>query len=411
MGRLSLENLRIIDLGQVYAGPLAGRLLADMGAEVVRVESAVRSGRGGLKPQPGAVYPDSDPSERPYNRSAYYNELNRNKLAVGLNLSQEQGREVFKRLVKISDVVIENFSPRVMANFGLDYPVLRQVNPEIIMVSISGYGQTGPYRDYVSFGRGIEAMAGLSQATGYEAGQPLGPGIAYADANAGLHAAFAVLVALRQRRRTGKGQHIDLALRETLTALLGEQIMDYSMNRRSPARRGNRDCPEIFQGCYRCLGDDAWITIAICSEGEFGSLLGVIGNPQNPPEFSFSKREPEELDRLIETWTLEHESEEAMDILQCSGVRAGVVCGAGELIRNPQLRARGFFENVTHPEAGTHVNPGMAWKMSRTPGEIRMPAPCFAQHNGYVFGELLGMSENEIIKLGKEGIIAHAPTV
>ncbi|MDD5093869.1 MAG: CoA transferase [Dehalococcoidia bacterium] len=408
--RTPLHGLRVIDLGQVYAGPYAARILADMGAEVIRVESAVRSGRGGQNPQPGAIYPDGDPGKKPYNRSAYYNELNRNKLAVSLDLSKEQGREVFKRLVKVSDGVIENFSPRVMANFELDYPVLSQINPKIIMASISGYGQTGPYRDYVSFGRGIEAMSGLSEITGYEDGQPLGPGIAYADANAGLHAAFAILAALRQRRRTGKGQHIDLSLRESLTSLLGEQIINSSMNHRAPVRKGNQDCPKAFQGCYRCRGDDAWIAISICSKQEWKSLWSIIGHPPNLPDLSILEEGREELERLIECWTLEYEPEEAMNILQRAGVRAGMVCGAGELTSNPHLQARGSFEKMAHPEAGIHPNPGMPWKFSRSPLHIRMPAPCFAQHNNYVFGDLLGMSSEEIAKLEAEGVTARFPT-
>ena len=167
MAELPLEGIRIIDLTQVYAGPYASKLLADMGAEVIRIESAFRSSRGGPKSQQGAVYPNNDPGERPYNRSAYYNELHRNKYAISLDLSKDRGKEIFLKLVQISDVVLENFSPRVMANFGLDYPNLKSVKRDIIMVSISAYGQTGPYKEYVSFGRGIEAMAGLSQITGY----------------------------------------------------------------------------------------------------------------------------------------------------------------------------------------------------------------------------------------------------
>ncbi len=411
---LPLEGLRIIDLSQVYAGPYAGKLLADMGAEVIKIESAVRSSRGGRKPQTGAVYPDGEPGERPYNRSAYYNELNRNKYAVGLDLSGEQGREVFGKLVRISDVVVENFSPRVMANFGLDYPTLRQIKPEIIMVSISAYGQTGPYRDYVSFGRGIEAMTGLSQITGYEDSPPLGPGIAYADATAGLHAAFATLVALHHRRRTGKGQHIDLSLRESLIPLLGEHVLDYSMNRRSPQRRGNRDSSVMFQGCYRCRGDDAWIAIAICDDGEWSAFCNALGNPPWTVEERFAtsagrQQDQGELDRNIEQWTIEHESDEATCILQQAGIRAGTVRSADELSRDSHLQDRGFLEMVTHPEAGTHAHPGISWKLSHAPGRIRMPAPCFAEHNDYVFGELLGMPKEQLDKLAEEGVIARVP--
>ncbi len=403
MTNLPLEKIRVLDLSQVYAGPLTGRVLADMGAQVIRIESAVRSTRGGPQPQPGAVYPEGNSGERPYNRSAYYNELNRNKLAISLNLSPEQGKEVFKKLVRISDVVLENFTPRVMANFGLDYPVLNAINPRIIMISISAYGQTGPYRDYANFGRGIEAMSGLSQITGYPEDQPLGPGTAYADAAGGLHGAFAVMLALHQRRRTGRGQHIDLSLRESLTALMGEQMLDYSMNRRSPERNGNHDDCALFQDCFRCRGNDQWIAIAIQSEEEWEAFGNAIGNALDLHE------EPLKLRRLIEEWTTLHEPEEAMDILQRSGIRVGAMLDAEQINSNPHLRERGFFEAVTHPEAGTHDHPGMPWKLSQTPGRIRTPAPCFAEHNNYVFEELLGMSKEEIVELEGAGIITRTP--
>lgn len=414
MTRPALKDIRILDLSQVYAGPYATRLLADMGAEVIRVESTLRTGRGGLKPQQGAVYPDSEPGQRPYNRSAHYNELNRNKLAISLDLATDRGRDIFKRLAGISDVVVENFSPRVMPNFGLDYPVLSRINPALVMVSISAFGQTGPFRDYVAYGRGSEAMAGLSQLTAYPEGQPLGPGIAYADATAGLHAAFAILAALRQRRRTGMGEHIDLSLRESLICLLGERIAGFGMNRAKPVPQGNRDAPGIFQGCYRCAGEDQWITIAIHSDDEWQRFGTALGSPNWMREDGFATifaalRNQNECDRLIEQWTRKRESYAAMKLLLAAGVRAGVVQDTGALFRDPQLHDRGFFRKVAHPEAGTHDHPGMAWKLSLTPGSIRSPAPCFAQDHRYVFGELLGMSSEEIAELEDTEIAGNAP--
>lgn len=415
MNKLPLDGIRVIDLSQVYAGPLAARQLADMGAEVIRVESPLRSGRGGLEPQPGTSYPNGDAGKRPFNRSAYYNELHRNKLAISLDLSGQRGRDVFKRLVKVSDVLIENFSPRVMANFELDYPVLQEINPGIIMVSISAYGQTGPWRDCVSFGRGIEAMAGLSQLTAYPNGQPIGPGIAYADATAGLHAAFAVLLALRQRTQTGVGQHIDLALRESLTMLLGAEVIGQAMNRRPPTPQGNGADSPIMQGCYRCRGEDAWIAITIESEDEWQRFRRAIGNPDWIREkrcgtLCEARQNRTELDPLIEAWTLHFEPEQAMTILQNADIRAGAVLDAKQVYENPHLRERGFFHSATHPEAGTHDHPGMPWRIGQTPLPIRMPAPCFAQDNEYVFGKLLGMAADEIQDLVDSGVTPQAPS-
>ncbi|MFO8010357.1 MAG: CoA transferase [Dehalococcoidia bacterium] len=414
MPDLPLEDIRILDLSQVYAGPLASRVLADMGAEIIRIESAIRSTRGGASAQPGAVYPDGDPGERPYNRSAYYNELHRNKLAISLDLSREQGKEVFKQLVHISDIVLENFTPRVMVNFGLDYESLREANPSIIMVSISAYGQTGPYRNYISFGRGIEAMAGLSHITGYPDGPPLGPGTAYADATGGLHAAFAALMALRHRRQTGKGQHIDLSLRESLVALLGENIVGLSMNKRGPRAMGNQDDSALFQGCYRCKGRDKWVALAICSERELERLLRFLeerdlADREESINMLNLNRNRGELDRRIEKWTVTHEPGHAMRILQEAGIRAGSVMDAGELCSDPHLISRGFFHPLTHPEAGTFNHPGLPWKSSRFEFKSRISAPCFAQHNSYVLSDLLGFSGEHIRELENNGIISSRP--
>lgn len=405
MNRSPLTGVRVIDLSQVYAGPLAGRVLADLGAEVIRVEAAVRSTRGGAQPQPGAAYPDDDPGERPYNRSAYYNELNRNKLAISLDLSRPEGREVFLRLAGVSDVVLENFSPRVMANFSLDYPSLREINPDIIMVSLSAHGQTGPYRDYVSFGRGIEAMTGLSRLTAYPGGEPLGPGTAYADATGGLHTAFATLLALRHRRLTGLGQHIDLSLRESLTAVMGEEVLAHSMNDKAAKPKGNRDATAAFQGCYRCRGEDDWIAIAIQSEEEWEALHFIL----NAPAQGFPPQDPGTTDEMISRWTGTRTSGEAMQTLQDAGVRAGMVQDAAEINHNPHLKAVGFFAPVTHPEAGTHDLPGLPFRFSRATSGVRAPAPRFAQDHHYVLGELLGMTGEEIDNLERSGVAAPVP--
>lgn len=456
----ALAGLRVIDLSQIFAGPYATKLLADMGAEIIRVECAARSGRGGALPRMkpggafGASFPDGDTGERSYNRFAYYNEVNRNKYAITLDLTKSLGVEVFKRLVRISDVVVENFTPRVMKNFGLDYPVLQETNPQIIMISLSGYGQDGPYRDCVTYGEGIEAMVGLSQLTAYPDGEPLKPGVAYADATSGLHAAFAILAALRYRRLTGNGQYIDLAMREAVTPILGEAIMDYTMNKRAAKPMGNRHPMMAPHGCYRAQGrggkgvenetrggkgeenekgggkggedekggrkgggnekEGAWIAIAISSDEEWRAFCYAMGNPPWTRDEKFASRSGrlsnrEELDRLIGEWTSGYDHIELMNMLQGSGIKAGAVFNISELAHDPHLNERGFFEELSHPEAGTHLYPGVSWRMSRTPGRLRLPAPCFGEHNRYVFGELLGMSDEEVSRLADEGVSPSEP--
>ncbi len=429
-GKQALAGLRVVDLSQVFAGPYCTKLLADMGAEIIRVECATRSGRGGALPRMkpggafGASFPNGDTGERSYNRFGYYNEVNRNKYAITLNLAKPLGVEVFKSLLKISDVVVESFTPRVMSNFGLDYSVLRETNPRVIVISISGYGQDGPYRDYVTYGGGIEAMVGLSQLTAYPDGEPLKPGVAYADAASGLHAAFAILAALRYRRLTGKGQYIDLAMREAVMPLLGEAIMDYIMNRRVLKPIGNRHPAMAPHSCYRARGrggkggenekEDAWIAIAISSDEEWRAFCHVMGNPpwsKNEKFATLSGRlaNQRELDRLVEEWTSEYDHIELMNMLQGSGVKAGAVLNIAELAHDPHLNQRGFFEELSHPEAGTHRYPGVSWRMSRTPGRLRLHAPCFGEHNHYIFGELLGMSDEELSRLADDGVTASEP--
>ena len=418
--RQALWGLRVIDLSQIFAGPYCTKLLADMGAEIIRVECAARSGRGALLPRMrpggafGSSFPDGDTGERSCDRFAYYNEVNRNKLAITLDLSQPLGVGVFKRLVKISDVVVENFTPRVMENFGLGYPALHDVNPAIIMVSMSGYGADGPYRDYVSYGEGIEAMVGLCQLVGYPDGGPLRPGVAYADATSGLQAAFAILAALRHRRRSGRGQHIDLSMREAVTPLLAEFIMDYVMNGRVAGRVGNRHPSMAPHGCYRARGEDSWIAIAVSSDEEWLRLCHAMGDPPWAGDERFDTvlgrlENGEELERLIEGWTSGHDHYELMEILQRAGVRAGAVLNVAELVTDPHLSERGFFEELSHPEAGLHLYPGLSWRMSLTPGRLRLPAPCFGEHNQYVLGELLGMSEEDMLRLAEEGVTASEP--
>ncbi|TET38611.1 MAG: CoA transferase [Dehalococcoidia bacterium] len=409
-----------MDLSQVFAGPYATKLLADMGAEIIRVECAARSGRGGMLPRmkPGGIFgssfPDGDTGERSYNRFAYYNEVNRNKYAITLDLTKPLGVAVLKRLVKISDVVVENFTPRVMGNFGLDYPILKGVNPQIIMISMSGYGQDGPYRDYVTYGEGIEAMVGLSKLTGYPHRGPLKPGVAYADATSGLHAAFAILAALRYRRLTGKGNYIDLSMREAVTPLVGEFIMDYVTNGRVAMPMGNRHPSMAPHGCYRSRGEDSWLVIAISSDEEWRSFCHVMGDPPWTEDERFADtlsrwQNQEELDQLIEDWTSQYDHYELMNRLQQAGVKAGAVLDVAELMEDPHLRERGFFERLSHPEAGTHLYPGLSWRMAVTPGRLRLPAPCFGEHNQYVFGELLGMSEEELLRMAEEGVTASEP--
>jgi len=417
---LPLDGIRIIDVSMWFAGPMASRLLADMGAEVIKIESLrhIDPWRGPAKHNPRIkeLYPDMELSETPYNRSAGFNLQNRNKYGVTLDLTTSQGKQIFKKLVSISDVVLENYSPKVMVNFGLDYQVLKKINPEIIMMSLPALGSNGPDKDCIAFGQTIDCMSGMAYLTGYMGEEPmLQSGLSYGDPLSGMNAAFAVVAALRHRRRSGKGMHIDLSQVEGVIAFNADAIMDYTMNGRIRERMGNRHPSMAPHGSYRCKGEDEWAVISISSDAEWQRFCHVIGRPSWVEDARFSDvlgryRHQDELDKLIETCTIQYDHYEIMRILQRVDVPAGPVLDAKELVEEPHLQERGLFEAVTHPEAGTHPYIGRFAGFSKTPLSIRMPAPCLGEHNQRVFGELLGLSTEEVTELEEQGIIGTQPS-
>ncbi|MEE8347017.1 MAG: CoA transferase [Dehalococcoidia bacterium] len=408
MFRLPLYGVRVLDLTMAWAGPYATRLLADMGAEVIKVESVnnwdlIRSFTG--------QRPDV---ERVWDKSPYFNHLNRNKYGCVLDLSGEKGRELFLRLVEVSDVVIENFRAEVMDNLELTYDVLTQRNSEVIVVTMPGHGRTGPERDFVAYGTNVEQLSGLCHLTGYADGPPQKTGISYGDPMAGIAAAGAVAMALWDRRRTGRGQHIEVAQRENLINLIGEHIVGYSMSGREPPRSGNRHSSMAPHGCYRCRGDDQWVTIACEDDAQFADLCGAMGRPELASDSRFADvvsryRNQDALDGLVSEWTGGRTKDAVAAALQAVGVPASPVLSAPEVFVDPHLRARGFYESVSHSVAGVWEVEGPHWRMSESPAHVRLPAPAFGEHNAYVLGELLGLTEDEIAALEREGITGTTP--
>jgi len=390
----ALQGLRVIDFTWVLAGPFATRILAEYGAEVIKVQSEVTMGA------------------TQHNLSGYFNTWNRNKLGIALSLSQPQGIEVAKRLIQISDVVVENFSPRVMENWGLDYPTLRKIKPDLIMLSLSGMGQTGPWRDYIAFGATIQALSGLTYLTTFPGRPPLGLGYSYADHVAGLMGVLAILQALEYRQETGEGQYIDLSELETMSTLLGTAILDYGVNHRVASPLGNRPAHRIAapHGAYRCKGEDRWCAIAVFTEEEWQAFCQVLGYPSWTGEERFATlsnraKNMDQLDSLVEEWTKERSAEEVMTLLQGVGVAAGLVQDAADLSQDPQLKARGFFVELDHPVLGKTSSDGSPIKLSDTPAHFQQAAPLLGQHNDYVYRHLLGMSRDEIERYSKEGIL------
>ena len=409
--RLPLDGLRVIELTANWAGPLAGRYLADLGAEVIKIEAPNRPATRGLHPAGG------DGRTRPYNRAGYFNKLNRNKLGATIDLAKPEGRELFLQLVRRADVVIENNSARVLANLKIAYDQLREVKPDIILCSMSGFGATGPERDYVAYGSNIETICGLAALMTYhDDPTPHRTGSYYADPVAGAHGAIAVLAALRHRDRTGEGQFIDLSLLESAAALFNESLMEWSLNEREPERLGNRHPRYAPQGCYRAAGIDSWLALTVRDEHEWKALCATIGRPdfaEDPALQTTAGRRAahDAIDAAITAWSQNVDHCEAARTLQAAGIPAAPVLANWELLSDPHIFARGFYVPVPHPEVGVLPFPGMPWHFSRTPGAVRGGAPCFAEHNSLVFRDILHLSDEQIADLYEQGIASDAPLV
>ncbi len=397
-----LEGIRIADFSWVLAGPYATMLLAYLGAEVIKIESRKRldQTRTG-SPTLGQA--------NTVETSTSFNEVNVNKLSVTLDLSSPTGVELAKQIVRISDVVVENMRPGVMDRLGLGYKDMEKIKPDIIMLSCSSYGATGPYREYTGFAPHFAAFGGLAYMTGYPDGEP-NPMTNSIDNRVGTTASFAILAALIFRQRTGQGQYIDLSCPEALSVLIGDTIMDYVMNQRLPSRMGNRDSIMAPHNCYRCKGEDKWISIAVSTDEEWKTLCQAMNNPPWTKDKAFSDsydryQNQEHLDRLIENWTINYDNYKLMKLLQDLHIAAMPSFNAEEIFSDPHIKTRVNVNEVQHPVMGKKVVLNPPWKFSETPARIEKSAPLLGEHNLYIFNELLGIPREDITKLMEDKII------
>ena len=394
MNKGVLNGFRVLDFTWMLAGPYATRILADFGAEVIKVQSGKTAG--------GAES----------NLRGYFNTWNRNKRGITLNMSHPEAREIALRLTGISDVVIENFSPRVMSNWGLDYEKMKEVRPDLIMVSMSAMGQTGPWRDFVAYGPTIQALSGLTYLTSFSQDAPMDLGYSYADVIAGLYAALAVLAALEYRDRTGKGQYVDISEYEAMCTLMGPAILDAYLNNNEILPKGNESdhIPAAPYGCYRCLRMDRWCVIAVFNEAEWQTLCHVMGHPPWTRKERFStlskrKAHADELDELLGQWTAKYTSEELVRLLQEAGVPAGAVQNAKDIAKDPQLRARDYFMKLEHPALGMVASDASPIKFSGSVTADWKAASLLGEDNHYVYTELLGLTESELSLYIEKGVI------
>ena len=407
----SLEGYRIIDFGTAWAGPMSTQLLADMGAEVIKVETRGRlDGLRMGRPIIGDDIAGGDEGKWP-NLMPAFHALNRNKMSITVDIKKEEGLALIRELVKKSDVVSDNFSPGVMKRAGLDYERLAEIKPDIITISLSGAGQYGPIKDATLYANTIMALSGLSSLIGYHGEDPMGmSAVAYGDANASIHAAFAILAALVHRAKTGEGQMIDLAETQMGSSLMGEPLMDFQMNGRVAVPCGNRHQEMAPHNNYPCMEEDTWISIAVKTDAEWQGLCGAMGNPEwcEKPEFQSAKGRLEnqaELDRHISKWTGKFEPADAMEILQDAGVAGVAVMTTEDQYFNPHFMERQSYIEIEHPLVGVEALYGIPWRLEDTPGEIYRPAPNIGEHNDYVFKELLGLDENTFEQFVEEKVI------
>jgi benzylsuccinate CoA-transferase BbsF subunit len=396
-----LTGIRVCDFTWVWAGPFCTLQLAHLGADVIKIESSKR-----VDTVRAFVPADDVPG---VNRAGYFNQYNQGKRSVQLDLTTEEGRAVAKRLAAASDVVTENFSAGVMQRIGLDYDSLRRLKPDIIMISLSGYGATGPLSPYISYGPAQVPMSGLASLTCYVGGPPNEVGVSYGDPNGGIHGAVAVLAALWHRQRTGEGQYIDQSQWESAIAVLPEGIMAQVMNGRQPERMGNRSPIMAPYGIFRAAGEDEWVSIACGSDEEWAALCRAMERPDLAADARFTtiavrKQNEDALEAEITAWTSGRDRWQITRALQAAGVAAFPAMTSKDLVEDAHLRGRGIFVELEHPEVGVRTHVGVPWQMSGTSCAVERPAPLLGQHTDEVLRGVLNMSEAEIAGLRERGV-------
>jgi len=399
----ALEGIKVIDFTWAAVGPVTTKYLADFGATVIRIESPGH-------PCPTRLSSPFKDGIVGVNRSGFYSDYNSSKLGIAIDLSNHKGREIAWKLIGWADVVAESFAPGVMLKWGMDYESVREVRPDIIYYSTCQQGQYGPHSHFAGYGQLAASTAGFYHLSGWPDRQPAPPYGAYMDFINPRFAAAAIMAALDYRRRTGKGQHIDQSQVETGLQFLAPVIMDCMVNGLIANRQGNRLPYAVPHGVYHCKGNDRWCAIAVTNELQWRTFCNALCRPEWLADTRFAtflsrKRNEDELDHLINRWTIKHTPEEVMSIMQSAGVPAGIAQNGEDLFRDPQLSHRGHFRYLHHVEIGTHAYDGPAFKLSKTP-DTQSAAPALGQHNEFVFKEIVGLSDDEIADYLIEGVIA-----
>ncbi len=401
---LPLTGIRIVDLTMGWAGPLATRNLADLGAEVIKVESCKRfDWWRSWEATPEWV------ADNGAEKSPQYLSVNRNKLDITLDLEHPKGRELLLKLVTTANALVENYSGSVLPKLGLDYPSLVNANPDLVMVSMPAFGSTGPWSEFRAYGSTVEHSSGLPHLVGDPQQPPTMQHVAFGDAVGGLNGTAAILTALWHQKQTGAGQFVDLSQVECLFPLAAQGVLQQSVTVEAPQRTGNAHPEFAPYGVYPCSGDDAWIVIEVTSEDQWQALQRLIPGLADFSDLTDRMQRRKNLDTMIAQWTLEQSADAAMQTLQARGVIAAKLNNGHDLLHEPQLRDRGYLQWLERDHVGLQPNASAPFRTGAGPIPIRHPAPTLGQDNDYVLTEILGLSAKELSALENQEIIGTKP--
>jgi crotonobetainyl-CoA:carnitine CoA-transferase CaiB-like acyl-CoA transferase len=422
---MPLEGIRALVLTHAWLGTFCTELLGLNGAEVIQVETRRRldSWRGGWIAQVPPGLADVETAKHGWNTTFLYNAVNLNKRCITLDLQTPEGMDIFERLVPFADVVAENFSPRVMGNLGIDYEALRQIRPDLVMISLSAYGGSGPWRNTLGIGGTVEPTSGQSSLLGYRDSQPLNSGQMLPDPVGGYYGYGAIVTALLHRARTGEGQYIDLSMQEANNTFIGDAQLEYELTGNVRGRLGNRHLTFTPHGIYPALSDGGngsdgvhgrWIALAAESEAQWASLCSVAARPdwREDPRFASNaarKQHEDALDEAIAAWTAGEDRDALAARLSAAGLPAAPVFNGDEVAADEVFRERGVIEQVTHPEVGTRLQVGVPYHYSRTPARVTRPSPLIGEHSAEVLDEFLGIGAAEYQQLVEKGVTGTEP--
>ena len=411
---LPLTGVRVLDLSYVFAVPYMAGLLSDLGAEVIKIEAPHKLDQ--TRGRAFGPYLDNDPAEDPWNRSGIFYVVNRGKRSLAMDLSQPEGQEIFRELVAKSDIVLENFTPRVMRKWGLHYDELKKINPSLIMLSNTGYGSTGPWSSFPSQGTTLEATMGITYYTGYRDDKPWKVGQSYPDfiaCWAGLNGLWA---AIAHMRKTGHGQWIDVGMYQLGASLMPEPLLQKQLDGTEPVRMGNEHAEYVPSNLYQVAGDDQWLALTIQTNQQWEALAKLMQQPHLAIDERYRtnaarRANRESINALVQDWCRSQNAKALLEKLQALGIAAGLVLNSRDLLHDPHLQHRQFYETVQHPEPiGERPIIGRPYKLRFRDAHIKKPGPRFGEDNNSILSEILGKSSSEIAALKASNVVSDLPT-